>query len=142
VGEIRFTNPEVSVQASKKIFKMQALKIQETDETPRITLDKEHGIFEISGRSLPEDSAEFYTPVLDWISAYAKAPNATTNFVFRLDYSNTASSKFIHGILMILEKINGSNITWWYLEEDEDMEEAGKEFAEQVSVPFEFKMYN
>lgn len=120
---------------------MQALKILETDETPKIILDKANGIFEISGRSLPEDSAEFYDPVLKWLSAYTNAPNPTTDFIFRLDYSNTASSKFIHEIMMKLEKIKGARITWCYLEEDEDMEEAGKEFAEQVTLPFDFKVY-
>lgn len=120
---------------------MQALKIQETDETPKIILDKENGIFEISGRSLPEDCAEFYEPVLKWLAAYSTAPNTTTAFTFRLDYSNTASSKFIHEIMVMLEKIKGARVTWCYLEEDEDMEEAGKEFAEQVTLPFDFKMY-
>src|SRR4051812_2220587 len=114
---------------------MQAFKVQETDDSPRITLDKDNGIFEISGRSLPEDSAEFFNPILEWIADYAKAPNATTDFTFRLDYSNTASSKFIHEILQALEKVKGVKVTWWYLEEDEDMEEAGKEFSEQVSIP-------
>ena len=121
---------------------MQALKIQATDETPNIILDKEKGIFEITGHSLPEDSAEFYQPVLDWITAYAKAPNAATEFVFKLDYSNTASTKFIHEMLIILEKIKGVKVSWWFLEEDEDIEEMGKEFSEQVAIPFEFKMYN
>jgi hypothetical protein len=121
---------------------MQALKVQETDDSPKIILDKDKGIFEISGRSLPEDSAEFYNPVLEWITTYAKDPNANTDFIFRLDYSNTASSKFIHEILQALEKVKGAKVTWWYLEEDEDMEEAGKEFSEQVSIPFEFKVYS
>jgi hypothetical protein len=121
---------------------MQALKIQETDDSPRITLDKENGIFEISGRSLPEDSAEFYQPVLKWIASYSQEANISTEFVFKLDYSNTASSKFIHEIFVALEKIKGVKIIWWYLDEDEDMEEAGKEFAEQVSIPFEFKKYS
>lgn len=121
---------------------MQALKIQETDETPRIILDKEKGQFEISGRSLPEDSAEFYDPVLDWVSAYALAPNASTHLVFKLDYSNTASSKFIHEILLIVEKIPGAKVTWCYHEDDEDMEEAGREFAEQIGIPFDLKVYS
>jgi hypothetical protein len=121
---------------------MQVLSIQETDDTPKVFFDSGRGIFEISGRSLPEDSAEFFEPILNWLKSYAKEANPTTNFVFKLDYSNTASSKFIHEIMLILEKIKGAKITWWYLEEDEDMEEAGKEFAEQVSIPFEFKMYN
>jgi hypothetical protein len=120
---------------------MQALKILETDDSPRIVLDKENGFFEISGRSLPEDSAEFYGPVLNWIEAYTQAPNETSHFVFKLDYSNTASSKFIHEIFLRIEKVKGVKVSWWYLDEDEDMEEAGKEFAEQVSIPFEFVRY-
>jgi hypothetical protein len=31
------------------------------------------------------------------------------------------------------------NIEWCYQEEDEDMEEAGKEFAELVELPFAYK---
>jgi len=120
---------------------MRALKIHETDETPAITLDKENGLFEISGRSLPEDSAEFYSPVLDWVSGYAKDPNPMTEFVFKLDYSNTASTKFIHEILIILEKIKGLKISWWYREDDEDLEELGHELSEQVTIPFDFKIY-
>jgi hypothetical protein len=121
---------------------MQALKIQSTDDSPEVLLDKQHGTFEIKGRSLPEDSAEFFDPILSWVSAYCKDPNQTTNFIFKLDYSNTASSKFIHEILLLLEKLKtGVTIEWWYYEEDEDMLEAGKEFEEQVTVPFTFKVY-
>jgi len=120
---------------------MQALIIDETDETPNIIFDKQKGTFEVSGRSLPEDSAEFFGPILDWVSAYAKDPNPTTDFVFKLDYSNTASSKFVHEILLILEKIKGVKVIWYFHEDDEDMEDAGKEFSEQVALPFEFKKY-
>ena len=118
---------------------MQALKIQEADDRPKINLDKEDGIFEISGRSLPEDAASFYAPVMQWIIDYGKAPNATTEFIFRLDYSNTASTKFIHEILLLLEKIKGVKVIWCYQDGDEDMEEVGKEFSEQIAVPFAFK---
>jgi hypothetical protein len=121
---------------------MQALIIEETDETPNIVLDKEKGTFEVSGRSLPEDSAEFFDPILKWVSDYAKNPNPTTDFVFKLDYSNTASSKFVHEILLILEKVKGAKVLWYYHEDDEDMEDAGKEFSEQISLPFEFKQYH
>jgi hypothetical protein len=121
---------------------MQALKIEETDDTPTILLDKQSGKFEISGRSLPEDSSEFFSPVLVWMSAYAKEPNPSTEFVFKLDYSNTASSKFIHDILLILEKIKGSKVIWCHQTNDEDMLDAGKEFAEQMDIPFEFRTFN
>jgi hypothetical protein len=120
---------------------MNILNLEGTEDTPKIILDKEHGIFEISGRSLPEDSAEFYQPVLDWISEYADAPHSKTEFVFKLEYFNTASSKLILDVLSALEDIDGMTILWYFHEDDEDMEEAGQEFSELVEIPFEFKTY-
>lgn len=120
---------------------MEILKIEGTEDTPSIILDKKNGIFEISGRSLPEDSAGFYEPVLAWINLYKKEANASTDFVFKLEYSNTASSKFIREILVLLTDLKGIRIVWYSQEDDEDMQEAGNEFAEQIEIPFEFKIY-
>jgi hypothetical protein len=118
---------------------MKSLIIEGTDDTAQVTLNKESGIFEMVGRSLPEDSAEFFKPVFEWIEKYKKDPSPTTEFVFRLDYFNTASSKFIQDILVALEDIKGIKIVWYYLKEDEDMEEKGREFSELVEIPFELK---
>jgi len=120
---------------------MEILKLEGTEDTPKIMLDKKNGIFEISGRSLPEDSAEFYRPVLEWIGNYSKDSNASTEFVFKLEYFNTASSKLILDVLSALEDIKGMKIMWYFHEDDEDMEEAGQEFSELVEIPFEFKTY-
>ncbi len=120
---------------------MEILNLEGTEDTPKIMLDKNNGIFEISGRSLPEDSAEFYRPVLEWIGEYAKAANAETEFFFKLEYFNTASSKLILDVLSALEDIDGMKIMWYFHEDDEDMEEAGQEFSELVEIPFEFKTY-
>src|SRR5689334_4975933 len=118
---------------------MKILNIEETTDTPKIIFDKGQGIFEISGRSLPEDSADFFLPVLDWISDYKKEPNDATNFVVKLEYLNTASSKFMLDILTLLKDINNVKVTWYYVKDDEDMEEAGREFSEQIEIPFEFR---
>ncbi|MCE2996386.1 MAG: DUF1987 domain-containing protein, partial [Flammeovirgaceae bacterium] len=103
--------------------------------------DKKNGIFEISGRSLPEDSAEFYKPVIEWINAYGAEANPTTEFAFKLEYFNTASSKLILDVLSALEEIKGIKVVWYFHDDDEDMEEAGQEFSELVEIPFEFKTY-
>jgi len=116
---------------------MDALKYTGTEDTPNITLDKGNGTFEISGRSLPEDAAHYYNPVIEWLDNYAKAPNETTSFVVKLEYFNTASSKMILDVLMKLEEIKNTNVKWYYDKEDEDMQEAGTEFSELISVPFE-----
>ncbi|MCG8476383.1 MAG: DUF1987 domain-containing protein [Cytophagales bacterium] len=119
---------------------MEIIKLEGTEDTPRILLDQKNGIFEISGRSLPEDSAEFYQPILEWLRAYSESANDKTEFVFKLEYFNTASSKLILDILTALEEVENSSIVWCYHEDDEDMEEAGEEFSELVEIPFEFKL--
>ena len=120
---------------------MEIINLEGTEDTPKIILDKGNGIFEISGRSLPEDSAEFYQPVLDWIAEYGDDPLQETIFTFKLEYFNTASSKLILDILTSLEDISGTKIHWYFYEDDEDMEEAGEEFSELVDLEFELKPY-
>ncbi len=120
---------------------METIKILGTDDTPHVILDPDNEIFEISGRSLPEDVTAFYEPVLTWLDEYAQSPNSKTVFTFRLVYFNTASSKLLLDILMKLEQMHedGKNILvkWFYPEDDEDMQEAGEEYADIVDVPFE-----
>ena len=116
---------------------MEIINLEGAEDTPKIILDKTNKIFEISGRSLPEDSAEFYQPVLEWLAEYAKDPLPETVFDFRLEYFNTASSKLILDVLTALEDINNAIVHWYFYEDDEDMEEAGEEFAELVDIEFE-----
>jgi hypothetical protein len=121
---------------------MDVIKITGTDDTPSVHLDKDKGIFELSGRSLPEDVTMFYQQILDWIDAYVKEPNDRTEFNFKLEYFNTASSKVILDVLLKFEDIveNGKSVVikWFYNEDEEDMLEAGEEYADIVSVPFEY----
>lgn len=120
---------------------MEVMKIAGTDDTPNIILDAANDIFEISGRSLPEDVAAFYNPIIEWMDQYNQNPKAKTIFNFKLIYFNTASSKMLLDILMKLEDLQklGKNVLvkWHYPEDDEDMKEAGEEYADIVDVPFE-----
>ncbi len=125
---------------------METIKIQGTEDTPKVILDKDTELMEISGRSLPEDVASFYEPVLTWLDEYAQSPNKKTIFNFKLIYFNTASSKLLLDILMKLEEIHEAGndvlIRWHFPEDDEDMEEAGEEYADIVDVPFEQVSYS
>ena len=120
---------------------MESLHTKDTYDCPQISLDQENNIFEIAGRSLPEDVYAFYEPVINWISEYAENPNPETIFDFKFIYFNTASSKIILDILTLLEEMieNGHKVRvrWYYISDDEDMEEAGEEYSEMVDVPFE-----
>ncbi len=124
---------------------MQAIKIKGSDDTPNVILDKDNSIFEISGRSLPEDVAAFYEPILEWLDEYAETPLDKTVFNFKLEYFNTASSKLLLDVLLKLEDMfdDGKEILvrWHFPDDDEDMEEAGEEYADIVEVPFEQVSY-
>jgi len=120
---------------------MDALKIQGTEDTPCVILDASTGTFEISGRSLPEDVSSFFNPVLAWLTEYGEIVSGKTTFDFKLLYFNTASSKLLLDILMKLEDFQAQGkevlIRWHFPRDDEDMEEAGQEYADIVDVPFE-----
>ena len=117
------------------------LFIEPTSKTLKIVLDKQTGKFLFSGRSLPEDSKEFFYPILDWIKEYFKDPNVTTVITFDIRYYNSASSKILLDILLIFKaEINKGNhliIVWEYEKDDEEMKQAGSDFADFVGIPIE-----
>ena len=120
---------------------METLIIKGTEDSPAITFDLNENILELAGTSLPQDVNHFYEPVLGWLDEYAGNPLPSTVFNFKLTYFNTASSKVILDILTRFEEMieDGHKVLvkWHYPEKDEDMLEAGQEYAEMVDVPFE-----
>jgi hypothetical protein len=123
---------------------LEPLKIEPTHKTPKVYFDPANNIFELSGRSIPEDSVGFYKRILDWIDDYSAEPNDKTDFKFELEYFNTSSSKNILELLKKLEKIHQGgkavHISWYYDEDDEDMEETGQDYKALLSVPLELIM--
>lgn len=124
---------------------MEPLRISPTDDTPEIILDKEQGIFQISGKSLPEDVIEFYRPVFAWLERYVANPNNETLLKAKIFYFNSASQRAINEVFAILSRISikdkSVNIEWHYHEEDEEMLEAGVEYAELSNLPFRYISY-
>ena len=119
---------------------MKALIIEQTAQTPRVYLDPDKQIFEISNISLPEDADEFYAPVIKWLENYLEQSNEQMNFHFKLDYYNTASARYISTIIRILDNISQKQkikIFWYYREIDEDMQLMGEEYEENTQLEFE-----
>lgn len=119
---------------------MNAYYLESTPKTPKLDLNPDADTFLISGRSIPENSIEFYRPLLDWLDAYVQNPLDSTVLEVKLEYFNTSSSKCLVEIFRKLEKIsdNGKSIfvNWYFDEEDEDMQESGEDFKEIIKIPF------
>jgi hypothetical protein len=119
---------------------MESLSIEGTNKTPSIKLNPETGVIDIKGRSIPENSIEFYRPIVEWLDEYAKNPNKKTTVNVQLEYFNTSSSKCILDIFKKLESLKKARneiiINWYYEEDDEDMLESGEDYESIIRVPF------
>jgi hypothetical protein len=119
---------------------MEPLVIEGTPKTPSVKFDAQDGIIEIKGRSIPENSIEFYKPLVEWLEKYASSPAVQTKVNVQLEYFNTSSSKCILDVFKKLESIFKAKkdviINWYYEEDDEDMLEAGEDYESIIKVPF------
>ncbi len=121
---------------------MEPISIKGTPKTPDVNFDLEAGLVEIKGRSIPENSIEFYKPLVDWLEAYKEKPQSKTIVNIQLEYFNTSSSKCILDVFKKLEEIyvqldeDGVVINWYYEEDDEDMYEAGEDYQTILKIPF------
>lgn len=119
---------------------MENIIIEGTSKTPEVNFIANEGRLELRGRSIPENSIDFYQELNDWIIEYGSNPQSETIFEVKLEYFNTSSSKCLLDLFKLLEKINGKGtqveVKWFFEEDDEDMEEAGEDYNAIVSLPF------
>lgn len=117
---------------------MENLTLEGTPKTPTVSFSKDAGVLEIKGRSIPENSIEFYKPLLDWIGEYGGSAKPETEINIKLEYFNTSSSKCILDVFKKLETLSNTKMTinWYYEEDDEDMLEAGEDYQAIISIPF------
>ncbi len=119
---------------------MDNITIEGTPKTPTVEFDASSGKLVIKGRSIPENSIDFYKPLVDWIDSYAKFPKQDTEVVIELEYFNTSSSKCLLDVFKKLESIRTAghnvNVNWHYEEDDEDMLEAGEDYQAIINIPF------
>ena len=119
---------------------MEPIIIEGTSKTPSVKFDPNEGVFELKGRSIPENSVEFYKPLVEWLDKYQESPLEKTSVDINLEYFNTSSSKCLLDIFKKLENICRAKhdvvINWYYEADDEDMFEAGEDYESIVRVPF------
>jgi hypothetical protein len=123
---------------------VEQITIKGTPRTPTINFNPKQGKLEIKGVSIPENSIQFYKPLLDSLEQYANSPLSPLQVDIQLEYFNTVSSKCVLDIFKRLKTIekNGSpvKINWYYEEGDEDMREAGEGYQAIVNLSFNMQL--
>jgi len=112
---------------------MENLKLEATKYTPEINLDTA-GTISLVGKSYPENTFEFYAPMMKWLEEYFETSAAETTVVnMEIIYFNSSSSKLFFDFFDLLEENSDEHtieINWIYDEENESAEEAGEDFIE------------
>ena len=112
---------------------MENLKLEATKYTPEIKLNK-NGTISLIGKSYPENTFEFYAPMMNWLEEYFEnSPAKKTVVNMEIIYFNSSSSKLFFDFFDLLEEESEKNsieINWIYDEENESAEEAGEDFIE------------
>lgn len=119
---------------------MEPISRKGTPKTPSVEFDPDQGLLEIKGRSNPENTIEFYRPLVQWIDEYVQNPVEKTTVNVHLEHFNTSSSKSIlevfRALAPIKEKDKDVVVNWFYEGDDEDIQEAGENYESITGLPF------
>ncbi len=118
---------------------MDNLSLEQTKLSPKIHFDAAHNVLELRGESYPENTAEFYSPVLSWLETYLEQLEAQAVTVnMEIIYFNSSSSKVLMDFFDMLDEAaeDGKNLTvnWYYDEENESALETGEKFQEDLET--------
>lgn len=113
---------------------MESLTLEGTKYTPEINLNADTGNISMVGKSYPENTFEFYQPVIDWMNEYFDG-NAKEKTIVNMEiiYFNSSSSKLFFEFFDILDEVKDNHeleINWIYDEENESALEAGEDFVD------------
>ena len=116
---------------------MQDLLIDRTAKTPQVEFLALEKKLTLAGRSIPENTIQFYEPMLLWAQKFFAENPSKVEVHIKLEYFNTSSSKCLMDLLKRVEQSQcDAEVFWYYEEEDEDMEEAGEDYAAIIQLPF------
>lgn len=109
--------------------------------SPEVNFDAASGVLRMTGESYPENSFEFYAPLLAWVQDYLETASQPVHLVLQLSYINTGTVKALLDLFDQMEEAAGKDrdvrISWYYDPGNERALETGEEFAEDLKIPFE-----
>ena len=121
---------------------MSGLKIEATKSTPEITLDETTNTMVLKGRSLPENTRQFYEQIKQWLNAYS--PEEGTEISIDVAFTYVSSSSLI-ALLSIFKQMKLHSergctlkVNWYYEKYDDDLLSIGEDMQHLSDVEFKF----
>lgn len=117
--------------------------VKETVDSPLVEFDPENGKLHIKGKSLLENTYEFYAPLLEAVNRFVNSETTPLKVKIQYDYLNSSTSRYFMELLMILENSDAEHEIMWYYEYGDDViEEKGYQFKSLVEINFYISMFD
>ncbi|WP_019626117.1 biofilm regulation phosphoprotein SiaC [Thioalkalivibrio sp. ALJT] len=120
---------------------MNDLAVEKTQSTPAITADSASGLLKMEGDSYPENSFEFFGPVMEWVREQLSDKACPLHLELRLIYLNTSSVRAMLDIFDMLEAAHGRGVdvavVWYYDARNQRVADLAEEFKEDCTFAFE-----
>ena len=116
---------------------MTILHISAAQRTPELYFNFETNTFLLRGESYPEDVKDFYGPPIMQLEAHLEGlEGAQVRFTFEFVYLNSSTARVVMNLFDLLdstaERGNAVTINWAFEPDDDNMEELGEEFGEDL----------
>lgn len=122
---------------------MENLILKATDETPEINFNVNGKLF-LKGISVPENVANFYSPLVAWLGELEMNLPLEVKLIFEIEYINTSSTRAFIDLVKKVASLNSdkcsAKIVWRYEEEDDDNLDLGKDLEYSAKTTFEFEI--
>ena len=119
---------------------LEPLAVPGTLSSPQVEADAQTGILSLSGESYPENSFEFFRPILEWVADFLERDGRALTVELRLTYLNTSSIKCMMDLMDELDDAHGQGravvLNWYYDQENDRALDLAEEFREDLTLPF------
>lgn len=123
---------------------MQDYELAASASSPEIRLNAASGDMLIRGESYPENTFEFYRPIIAWIKTWLAEGRGVASLQLELIYLNTGSVKCMMDIFDLLEDVHltgrSVQVIWRYHEKNPRSLETAEEFKEDLTFPFDIEV--
>lgn len=124
----------------KKVAASKDLLVSPTRTSFGIEFLFSQGVLKFTGHSYPENSVEFFQPLLNWVKDLTSFPGKKIRVELRVKYFNTSTSKYLFQIMELLQayhaKGNELDIIWFSSGNDDDMLDSWREIMHELDLGF------
>jgi len=111
------------------------IEANEHQYTPGIYCNADQNLFELSGKSFPENASAFYAPVFEWLLEYFEQLGDDDEVVVNIElgYYNSSSNRKIADFLYFLNQKAFDDavpvdVNWFYDDDNINIREDGEDF--------------